>query len=127
MRMSLLLMSTLLFGCSPAVEPESGDPDADGVTGPGLQDDGETASPQAGQSAPDANDGLGARIIVPDTRFQGLRPPQVRSRPANPAWWNCEGFLTNNPAAGFCEDEPPENWEPFEYEGRQYYFVPLSG
>ena len=54
------------------------------------------------------------RSLFPET------PPRAGS------WLDCEGYRTNNASAGFCEDAPPPDWRPFEFQGRQYFVVPLG-
>lgn len=33
---------------------------------------------------------------------------------------DCNGYVAPNPGS------PPDGWEPFEFKGRTYYFVPLA-
>ena len=39
----------------------------------------------------------------------------------------CEGYLTRYEDEDYCASEIPDDWEPFEYDGRTYYVQPLSG
>jgi hypothetical protein len=65
---------------------------------------------------------LPQRPTVPPGDFQ----PYERGLPLRENWMNCSGYLTNNPAAGFCEDQPPPNWRPFRFNGENYFLVPLG-
>jgi hypothetical protein len=49
-----------------------------------------------------------------------------RGLPLRENWMNCTRYLTNNAAAGFCEDAPPANWSPFMFNDRRYFVVPLG-
>jgi hypothetical protein len=62
------------------------------------------------------------RPLVPDNYLDQFE----RGLPLRENWMNCTRYLTNNAMAGFCEDEPPANWRPFEFNDERYYFVPLG-
>jgi hypothetical protein len=61
------------------------------------------------------------RIYVPPREW----PPNLLL--PGRSWLDCEGFLTRNESAGFCEAEPPSDWMPFLFQGRLYYRIPLGG
>lgn len=62
------------------------------------------------------------RPPLPDGFFERME----RGLPLRENWMNCTRFLTNNPAAGFCEDEPPASWRPFMFNDQRYFVVPLG-
>ena len=62
------------------------------------------------------------RIPVPDDYFKQFE----RGLPLREDWMNCSRYLTNNSATGFCEDEPPANWRPFDFNDGRYFVVPLG-
>lgn len=101
-----------------------------------------TAASDEALSAPDPYDRLNQLRLDAEQAYEALGlqrlPPQrplsppgylqqfERGLPLRENWMNCTRFLTNNPAAGFCEDEPPTNWSPFMFNERRYFVVPLG-
>ena len=60
---------------------------------------------------------------------RGWTPLMLRANtglPLRENWMNCSRYLTNNPSAGFCEDEPPASWRPFMFDDKRYFVVPLG-
>lgn len=40
--------------------------------------------------------------------------------------WECDGYLTRFADEEFCTANLPNDWVPFEFEGRTFYVQPLS-
>ena len=38
----------------------------------------------------------------------------------------CAGFLTRDESEQYCEEEVPDDWREFEFNGEKYYLQPLS-
>lgn len=112
---------------------------------PGTAAD-ETAAADEAQSTPEPYDTLnelrlGVEQAYLDELIEALelqrapqRPPVPpgllqqfeRGLPLRENWMNCTRYLTNNPAAGFCEDEPPANWAPFIFNEQRFFLVPIG-
>jgi hypothetical protein len=60
--------------------------------------------------------------VAPEGYFEQFE----RGLPLRENWMNCSRYLTNNASAGFCEDEPPDNWRPFMFNDERFFFVPLG-
>ena len=39
----------------------------------------------------------------------------------------CAGYPTSNPSENFCSTHKPENWVEHQFNGEEYYLVPLLG
>ena len=39
----------------------------------------------------------------------------------------CDGYMTRFDGEDFCSACPPEDWEPFTFDGQTYYIQPLDG
>ena len=40
--------------------------------------------------------------------------------------FQCDDYLTNNPAEKFCSETVPDDWTSHQFNGEVYYLVPLS-
>ena len=38
----------------------------------------------------------------------------------------CDGYLTRVENEDYCEAQVPEDWQPFEFDGRTYFMIPLT-
>jgi hypothetical protein len=45
----------------------------------------------------------------------------------NKGEYACDGYLTSNPDEGYCSQQPPLDWKPFDYDDTVYFVQPLSG
>ncbi len=62
----------------------------------------------------------------------GVRVPTKR-RPALSGKWieqdgvlMCDGYLTRVQSEDHCEAQVPEEWQPFKFDGRTYFMIPLT-
>ena len=67
--------------------------------------------------------------FVPSTpSTQGFNvPPSDTHNLAFKKLLDCEGYLTANPSQNFCSPDVPPNWQSREFNGMQFYLVPLEG
>jgi hypothetical protein len=119
MRASILAATLMLVGCN-----SSGPANDSKTSVPGSAAREPAAVPEI---PPYVLDGLTAwreRNPAPPSALDQQLPisPLLRQN-----WMNCDGFLTSNSSAGFCEQTPPATWRPFQFEGKPYFFIPLSG
>ncbi len=38
----------------------------------------------------------------------------------------CDGYRTRVESEDYCEAQVPEDWQPFEFDGRTYFMIPLT-
>ena len=41
-------------------------------------------------------------------------------------WRTCAGYVTRNESEQFCEEEVPDDWREFEFNGQIFYVQPLN-
>jgi hypothetical protein len=104
MRTSILAATLLLIGC------ESGDPAG--------------SAPAVSQNILDGLTALREQQNAPPNAFDQELPFELSQRQS---WMNCDGYITSNASAGFCEPTVPDTWGPLQFEDKLFFFVPLSG
>lgn len=38
----------------------------------------------------------------------------------------CEGYLSRVESEDYCEERIPDDWQPFEFDGRTFFMIPLT-
>ncbi len=129
-----------LAGCQGQGDPGTSEPPEAAAAEDGLGPQSESAdAPEPGpDDSLDAESGAKLRQLFENEQALSellpnpfvLNPPDVRlereALPRTGAWTNCDGYLTRNADEAFCEDAPPEDWTPFEFDGERYFIVPLG-
>ncbi len=66
-------------------------------------------------------------VVVPPGTVLDENPPKL------PGKWKevdgariCDGYLTRIAGDEYCSAEIPSDWGHFEFDGRKYYFAPIS-
>jgi hypothetical protein len=66
-------------------------------------------------------------VINPGSRVPTKRRPELSGK-----WIEqdgvlmCDGYLTRVESEDYCEAQVPEDWQPFEFDGRTYFMIPLT-
>ena len=91
----------------------------------------EKDTPIEAQISPDQEDG---DLRAEKFDFQGTESELLRSLMRKKGRWRysngrrlCDGYLTPSIDQDYCESDAPEDWQSFSFDGRTYYFQPLSG
>jgi hypothetical protein len=61
-----------------------------------------------------------AKSVLSALLISGCSGPELES------WLDCDGYLTRNATERFCEQAPPDDWRPRDFDGERYYFIPLG-